>query len=60
MPDHVFQCYLTRELRSLGLSGSEAWVRIGDELRRRKALAPGRLAAVAPAARNRRNKEATR
>jgi hypothetical protein len=32
MTDHVFQCYMTRDLRKQGLSGSEVWVRLSDEV----------------------------
>ena len=32
MPDHVFHCYMTRDLRKQGLDGAEAWVRVNDEM----------------------------
>ncbi|MBC7896157.1 MAG: hypothetical protein H7066_12150 [Cytophagaceae bacterium] len=32
MPEHTFQCYLTRHMRGLGLEGSGAWVRVSDGL----------------------------
>ncbi|MBC7897366.1 MAG: hypothetical protein H7066_18255, partial [Cytophagaceae bacterium] len=32
MPEHTFQCYVTRHMRGLGLEGSVAWVRVSDGL----------------------------
>lgn len=31
MPEHLFQCHVTRDMRKRGIVGAEAWVRVGDE-----------------------------